>query len=756
MAKPPKGPKSSFFPTREQIISFLRENPGKTGKREISRAFNIKGDDRIILKALLKEMKDDGQIGGRRSDLAIPGELPKVTVLDIFERDRDGDFLCKPKDWDEAANGPLPKIYLAPFKPQRGQSAAGVGDRILARLSRHGAKNLYEAKVIRVLEKDRGKRLAIFEEGKGGGRLVPIDRKGGDVFHIETRDIGEAKHGDLVAYEVRRQSHARVHRALVTEVVGNLREEKAVSLIALYAHDIPFTFSKATLWEAEQAKPVGRKGRENLTHIPFVTIDPVDAKDHDDAVFAEPREDGGHIVWVAIADVSAYVKAGSAMDREAEERGNSVYFPDRVVPMLPERISNDLCSLREGEPRPSLVMRMIFDKSGHKTGQTIHRALIKSHAKLAYTHAQALIDGKVEDRPEVLETSLKPVWAAYETLKKGRDARQPLELEVPERKILLKSDGTIDRVIVPERLDAHKLIEEFMIQANVAAAELLEAKKAPVVYRVHDAPSMAKLESLREFLGTIDVPLPRMEAPQPAHFNEILRAVSGQASEQLTNEVILRSQSQAIYSPENIGHFGLNLRRYAHFTSPIRRYADLLVHRSLIRAYDLGEDGLSDRDAERLEAIAEHISLMERRAMAAERDTLDRLIANFLADRIGAEFTGRIAGVVSSGLFVRLDDTGADGFVPAATLGRDYYVFDEAHRALIGARTGETFRLGDPVTVRLVEALPISGALRFEILSEGTKGPLPRGARRSRGGPPAPAKAFAPGRARPARGRGRK
>lgn len=730
MAKPPKGPKTDYMPSREQIMEFLRENPGKVGKREISRAFGIKGDDRIILKALLKEMKDDGMLGGRRSDLAIPGELPSVTVIDIYDRDRDGEFLCRPKDWDEKENGPAPKIFLAPFKPSRGMPGAGLNDRVLARLTRlKGEKLAYEAKVIRILEKDRGKRLAIFEEEKGGGRLIPIDKKGGDVYHIDARDIGAARHGDLVAYDVRRQSHNRLHRAFVTEVVGNLHQEKAVSLIALYSHDIPFEFSKATLWEAEKAKPVSAKGREDLTHIPFVTIDPPDAKDHDDAVFAEPREKGGHIVWVAIADVSAYVTSGSSMDKEAEDRGNSVYFPDRVVPMLPERISNDLCSLRENEPRPSLVMRMVFDASGRKVSQTIHRAIIRSRAKLAYTHAQALINGEADDRPDVLEESLKPVWAAYETLKKGRDAREPLELDLPERKILLKPDGTVDRVVVPERLDAHKLIEEFMIQANVAAAELLEAKKAPVVYRVHDAPAMAKMESLREFLKSIDVSAPQGENLTPASFNHILRQVVGHSSEQLTNEVILRSQSQAVYSPDNLGHFGLNLRRYAHFTSPIRRYADLLVHRSLIRAYELGDDGILDHDVERLEAISGHISNMERRAMAAERDTIDRLIADFLADQVGATFEGRISGVVSSGMFVRLNDTGADGFVPAATLGKDYYVFDEAHRALIGARTGETFRLGDDVTVKLVEAAPISGGLRFEVLSEGRKGPLPSGHR---------------------------
>ena len=385
-----------------------------------------------------------------------------------------------------------------------------------------------------------------------------------------------------------------------------------------------------------------------------------------------------------------------------------------------------------------MVMRMVFDATGRKISHSLHRALIKSHAKLSYQLAQGLIDGTTspEDAKKyqsTLETSLKPVWAAYDVLLKGRNGRDPLDLDLPERKIILNEKGRVAAVVVPERLTAHKLIEEYMIQANVAAAELLEAKKAPVVYRVHDAPSLSKIESLREFLGTMDISLPKVERPKPSDFNVILSRVVGKSHELLTNEVILRSQSQAVYQTENIGHFGLNLRRYAHFTSPIRRYADLLVHRSLIRAYGLGEDGLTDRESERLDEIAEHISTMERRAMAAERDTLDRLIADFLAEQVGAEFSARVAGVVGVGLFVRLDDTGADGFVPAKTLGKDYFVYDEVQRAMIGARTGEMFQLGDSVTVRLLEAAPISGGLRFEITSEGKKGTPPKGTSHTRG-----------------------
>jgi ribonuclease R len=492
-------------------------------------------------------------------------------------------------------------------------------------------------------------------------------------------------------------------------------------------------FSAATVAEAEAAKPVRLHGREDWRELPLVTIDPADAKDHDDAVFAEADADeknpGGFIVTVAIADVAAYVRYGSALDREALKRGNSVYFPDRVVPMLPERISNDLCSLREGEDRPALAVRMTFSAEGRKIRHSFHRIMMRSAAKLAYSQAQAAIDGMPDDKTgPILEVVLKPLWDAYAVLKRGRDGRQPLELDLPERKIVLKEDGTVDRVIVPERLDAHKLIEEFMIQANVAAAETLEAKKQKLVYRVHDAPSLAKQESLREFLQTLGLSLARGAQMKPSQFNGILDRVRGQDNEGLVNEVVLRSQSQAEYSPANIGHFGLNLRRYAHFTSPIRRYADLIVHRGLIAALGLGPDGLTPNEEARLEDVGVLISAAERRAMKAERDTVDRLIAAYLAERVDDRFDARISGVTKSGLFVQLPQYGADGFIPVSSLDGDYYIYDEAARSLFGERTGKGYQLADRVEVRLVEVAPMAGAMRFEMLTEPK--PLP-GSKRS-------------------------
>ncbi len=476
--------------------------------------------------------------------------------------------------------------------------------------------------------------------------------------------------------------------------------------------------------EAERAEPVGLGRREDWRKLPLVTIDPPDAKDHDDAVHAEPDmsgdNPGGFILTIAIADVAAYVRPGTALDREAAVRGNSVYFPDRVVPMLPERISNDLCSLRPREDRPAMACRVVIRADGRRKSHSFHRIMMRSAAKLAYAQAQAAIDGHTDETTEMLlEPVLKPLWEAYAALKRARDDREPLDLDLPERKILLKPDGTVDRVVVPQRLDAHRLIEEMMILANVCAAETLEKHRTPCMYRIHDAPSMEKLMTLKEFLKSVDISLPKAALLRPSHFNQILARAADGDSAAVVNQVVLRSQSQAEYSPENIGHFGLALRRYAHFTSPIRRYADLIVHRGLIKALGLGQDGLTDGQAAALAEIGAEISAAERRAMAAERETIDRLIAAHLSERVGDIFAGRIAGLTRSGLFVKLDETGADGFIPAATIGGDYYRFEEGLQALVGTRTGESWRLGDAVTVRLVEAAPVAGALRFELMSDG-------------------------------------
>ncbi|MBG6161203.1 ribonuclease R [Labrenzia sp. EL_195] len=712
-------------PSREDILAFVADNPGRAGKREIARHFGIIGGARIHLKKMLKDLSEEGLIEKRNKRMIRPGDLPPVFVANLIGRDSDGDLLGVPVDWDEDAGDP-PRILVLTGKTKATQP--GVGDRALIRLTEAeaGPEASHIARVIKVLEKKQGAILGIFRK-RDGDRLPylePIDRKQREL-DVDPSDLKEADDGDLVSVQVTRSGRFGNPRASIIERFGSMNSEKAVSEIALQSHGIPHVFPAAVEAQAEEAKPVETLGkREDWRRIPLITIDPPDAKDHDDAVFAEPDDSpenhGGQIVYVAIADVAYYVTPGSPMDREANIRGNSVYFPDRVIPMLPERISNQLCSLRELEDKPALGVRMVFDKTGRKISHTFHRVLMRSAAKLSYHQAQKAIDGLPDDKTgTLLEGVLQPIWDAYAVVKKGRDAREPLELDLPERKIKLKNDGTVDHVFVPERLDAHKLIEEFMIQANVAAAETLEKKKNPLLYRVHDASTPEKLESLKDFLSTLNMKLPSSGGLRPSVFNGILAKVKDSPQANLVNEVVLRSQAQAEYAPQNIGHFGLNLRRYAHFTSPIRRYADLIVHRGLISALGLGKDGLPEGIESKLEAIGAEISAAERRAMLAERDTIDRLIALWMSDQIGATFQGRIAGVVKSGMFIRLQDTGADGFVPASTIGLDYYRYDEGSHALIGDKTGETYQLGDQVEVKLVEAAPFAGALTFELLSHG-------------------------------------
>jgi ribonuclease R len=654
----------------------------------------------------------------------MPGSLPSMALLDIFSRDADGALLARPAETEGQQN--LAPTIVALRAPRGGKTpVAGVGDRVLARIFRAREKDgpAYTARVVKLVDKRRDAVLGVLRETTDGGfRIEPVERRQAELI-VDKEYLNGAKTGDLVEVEPSPSRGYGLKHGKVISVVGSLASEKAVSMIAIHAHGIPHIFPPEVLAEAQAAKPATMKGREDWRSVPLITIDPSDAKDHDDAVFAEPDPDeknpGGVIATVAIADVASYVRAGSVLDQEALKRGNSVYFPDRVVPMLPERISNELCSLRENEDRPALAVRMIFSADGRKLRHSFHRVMMRSHAKLAYSQAQAAIDDAPDEKTKpILDTILRPLWDAYKVLHRGRLARQPLELDLPERKILLTADGTVDRVVVPDRLDAHKLIEEFMIQANVAAAETLEAKRQALVYRIHDQPSLAKQEGLREFLQSIGISLARGAQLRPGQFNNILERVAGADNEALVNEVVLRSQSQAEYSPDNIGHFGLNLRRYAHFTSPIRRYADLIVHRALIAALGLGNDGLTPDEEARLEEISALISASERRAMAAERDTVDRLVAGYLAGRQGDNFDARISGVTKAGLFVRLPQFGADGFIPISTLGDDYYIFDEASHMLRGQRTGRGYRLADAVEVRLVEVAPLAGAMRFEMLSE--------------------------------------
>ncbi|HXF55513.1 MAG TPA: ribonuclease R [Hyphomicrobiaceae bacterium] len=729
----PRKKPTGGLPSKDELLKFVAGATGKVGRREVARAFNVRGSDRVHLKRMLAELAAEGRLSGNRKALRRKGTLPPVAVLEIVARDADGDLIAEPLTWPKE-EGARPRARLTFLDRQHSMSPSdlGAGDRVLARIARvedeEDAEAPYTAEPIRKLPREKRRLLGIFRRNaRGGGRIQPVDRKELREWPVAAGSEAGAREGDLVRFDILTRGRLAVPEARVLESLGNPDDQRQISLIAVHAHGLPDTFPDAVLQEAQMLRPAPWEGRADLRPTPFVTIDPADARDHDDAVHAEPDPDpanaGGFIVTVAIADVAAYVRPASRLDREAQLRGNSVYFPDRVVPMLPERLSNDLCSLREGEDRPCLAVRMVFDRRGTKKKHTFLRAMMRSAAKLSYQEAQAAFDGQPSGKcAPLMEKALLPLWRAYRALAEARDRRAPLDLDLPERRILLDAAGRVERVVMPERLAAHRLIEEFMIQANVAAAETLEGKRAPVVYRVHEPPAKEKLAALRDFLATLNLKLPTAAALKPVHFNRILAAAKRTPIAELVNEVVLRTQAQAEYATENAGHFGLNLGRYAHFTSPIRRYADLLVHRSLIAALRLGAGGLEPDEADRLADLARAISDAERRAMAAERETADRLIAAYLADRVGAEFAARVSGVTRSGLFVRLADTGADGFVPASSIAGDFYVHVEESHALVGRRTGRSFQLGDSVQVRLVEALPSAGALRFEMLSEGRTG----------------------------------
>lgn len=713
MAHSPPSP----LPSREAILAFIADSPTAAGKREIARAFGLHGAEKIALKNLLKDMADEGLIDvapGRAFHKA--GALPKVTVLRVVDV-RDAQVWASPELWE--AETPRPRVRVI----ERGRrSALGVGDRILARTEEAGQGLV--AHVMKQLARGEALMLGVVEADKFSERhwLKPVDKTIRTMTPLT--DLGAARPGDLVMAE--RSGRAPRVTARVVEVLGDPFAPRAFSLIAIHKHGIPDEFDADTLAEAQSAArmklgliqsnavntPPAPALREDLRHLPIVAIDPVDARDHDDAVWAEPKPEGGFRAIVAIADVSYYVRSGSLLDKEARKRGNSCYFPDRVVPMLPEALSADVCSLRAGVDRAALVCHLEIDADGEVTAHHFRRAVIRVAANIAYEDAQAAIDGA---RPHPQLAALENLWACWRAMKRARDARMPLALDLPERRVVLSPEGKI--VSIAERVtrDANRLIEDFMIAANVAAAQTLERRAAPVMYRAHEPPSRSKLEALKDYLDTFDIPFTLGQVMTPRVFNRIIEKIADAAYRTEVMEQVLRTQTQAYYTPEHVGHFGLALGSYAHFTSPIRRYADVLVHRSLVRLLKLGDGGLTDAEAARMEVMAQSISTLERRAMEAERDTVDRYVAAFLGERVGQIVDARITGVTSFGFFATVDGLGGDGLVPVSTLGAEFFRFDEAGRRLVGEHSGDEYRLGQKLPLRLVEADPVSGAVRYEL-----------------------------------------
>ncbi|WP_208324772.1 ribonuclease R [Novosphingobium sp. PhB55] len=719
---PPKNRPEPGLPTREQILDFIQNSAEPVGKREIARTFGLKGNEKIQLKALLKDMAEEGLIDGKRTAFHRMGGLPKVTVLRVVDVS-EGEPIAVPDTWAPDDATPPPRIRLI----EKGRSALKKGDRVLARTEE--TQTGWRAYPMKKLMLRSEQLLGVVEiDGAGKPWLAPVDKRIRNSSPIS--DLGGAEKGELVLAEpIGRSARPSVK---ITEVLGEPLAPKAFSLIAIHKHGIPNHFESETIAEAEASAkmPLSHEQREDLRHLPIVAIDPSDARDHDDAIWAKPNAEGGFDALVAIADVSFYVRPGGEIDREARRRGNSVYFPDRVVPMLPEVLSADVCSLRSGEDRAAMACHLKVDGQGKVTEWRFTRALVRIDEVIAYEEAQARIDeGRAEHH-------LQDLWACWKLLAEARQARDPLELELPERRVKLDEQGRITEIAIRERLDAHRVVEDFMIAANVAAAKALEAKVAPVVYRVHETPSREKLTALKDYLATFGRNLSLGQVITPGLFNRMLKDIADDSEKALIMEAVLRSQTQAYYGPRNEGHFGLALASYAHFTSPIRRYADLLVHRALVDAYGLEQprpqgdipatSGLSERDRDDLGRVSDAISQAERRAMEAERETIDRYVAAWLSGRVGQVFDTRITGVRKFGFFATIIGLGGDGLVPVSTLGDERFGYDEKAQVLEGESSGTAYAMGQILRLRLAEANPLTGALKFE-LEEGGGRIEPRG-----------------------------
>lgn len=704
------------LPTRQQVLDFIAQSDEPAGKREMAKAFGLKGTEKIALKGLLKDMADEGLIDGNRSAFHAMGGVPKVTVLRIVEID-EGEPVAVPDSWQPDDASPPPRIrVIEPRGKVRDRNAAlRVGDRVLARTEEAGSG--WIAHPMKKLQGGEEQMMGVVElDGAGKGWLAPVDKRVRNAVPIS--DLGGAEKGQLVLAEPAGRSPRSGMK--VVAVLGDPLAPRAFSLIAIHKHGIPFVFPEGAVTEAEAAAklPLSEETREDLRHLPIVAIDPADARDHDDAIWAEPDGEGGFRALVAIADVSYYVRPGGETDREARKRGNSVYFPDRVVPMLPEVLSTDVCSLKSGADRAAMACHLTIDSSGNVREWRFTRAVVRIAEVIAYEEAQRRIDAD-EAAPH-----LQNLWSAWRLLEKARHARDPLNLDLPERRVVLNSERKIAEIAIRERLDAHRVVEDFMIAANVAAAKALEAKVAPVVYRIHEPPSREKLTALKDYLATFDRKLSLGQVITPSLFNRMLKDIADEAEKALIMEAVLRSQTQAYYGPRNAGHFGLALGSYAHFTSPIRRYSDLLVHRALVDAYGLEQprpkadlpaaSGLSDRDRADLARVSEALSNAERRAMEAERDTIDRYVAAWLSGKVGEVFDTRVTGVQKFGLFATIIGLGGDGLVPVSTLGAERFNYDEKAQRLIGEHSGEEFVMGQILKLRLAEANPLTGALKFE------------------------------------------
>lgn len=723
--------------SRDSLLSSIRKRPDYYDRKRLARHLGMKGTDRRELRQLLRTLVDEGAlVYTPEKTYRIADALPGVMVVNVSYIDDDGDLWGEPERATD--NGPARSILLHDNSKskKRNDEAIAVGHRALVKI-----KERDDGTVVGTVMKRLGKGaqtfLGVLRKSDKGWRIQPVSKKARHDYAVET--VPETiEDGALVMFRSTRRNKGQLRLAEIRDVIGNVNDARSASLISLHENDIPLGFPPAAIEQAQTATmPTISDSHEDLRDLPLITIDPVDAKDFDDAILAEPdpsdNNPGGWIVWVAIADVAAFVTPGSALDEIAWKKGNSVYLPDRVEPMLPHELSSDLCSLRPNEDRAAMCVRIVFDSGGNPIRHRFRRGIIRSRARLTYRQAQDAFEGQNGPESQDVLSELSNLYSCYKALRNARAAREPLAIELPERRVHVNEKGEVTSITIRDRFDAHKLVEEFMVQANVAAAQALSKKGVRTIMRFHDQPESQRISDLSDFLPALKLKFSPGNKVTPARFNALLAQAEKKDLSETVGMAVLRTQSQAVYSAERMGHFGLNLTHYGHFTSPIRRYADLVLHRALIKAFGLGDDGTTKAEEQRLTETAEHISTTERRAMTAERDAIDRYVADYLKDRVGATFKARINGVTKFGLFVTLAETGADGLVPISELGREYFALDERTKSVIGVESGATYKFGRIVDVQLVEATPVTGGLIFKMISKGEPGKPPKGRSGNRG-----------------------
>ncbi len=716
------------FPNENQIFDHIRKNGGVVKKKQMAEDLQVDKNRRAEFRRMLQRMQRNNAFAHITADTATPHPATaidnshiKISGVGMFVVDTitsDGDVLCRPENW---VGSDVPKIYLQ-------NAHVTVGNRVLAR-TRAISDTVYSAKIIKVIDTIDKEFLGVCEQVKHGFLVTSSDKRDKHTYFIDNSDAVGADNiacadGDIVMAIPIRGKTRLLKNAKLKYTLGNIKNTHAYSLLSILKYDIPHVFPDAVLQQTENmtVPPLGK--RTDITHIPLVTIDGADARDFDDAVYAE-KTDTGFKILVAIADVAHYVTPNTPLCSHALQRGNSTYFADRVVPMLPEKLSNDLCSLIPHKKRACMGVWIDIDTGGTIQKYQFIRGMMQSHARLTYEQVQSAYDG----HPTPVEADLIPhihtLYNAYKAFLTARNKRGTLELEVPEKYVSFTAEGEVASVRPRNRLDSHKLIEEFMIAANVAATCALQDKHYDhIMYRVHDVPPLDKLETLRQALLEMGLSLPKGIPLTPHHFTRLLQQVQGTVHAPLLSELILRSQSQAQYSPDNIGHFGLALQNYCHFTSPIRRYSDVLIHRALIDAYGLGDDGIDPLQRHNFHTIAETISNTERRSQQAERETMDRYLADYLDKQANTEVNARITGMTERAIFLTLIETGADAVVFLKTLDWDYFIYSPEHHAVIGETTHYTYTIGDVVVAEILSVSAIKGGIQCTITDGGSAGKI--------------------------------